>query len=189
MTTPCNHAAGKFCSNCYFEYARSTMCEHDKALNTCLSCYMPLLDEACATDREMAAAAALAKEQSLRRSARLAAKPRVSYEEAELDEEREAREAADIEKEVERAAKDQALMAKAQERAAKAEQKRAEKEIVEEAKRKARAESYKAVAAAREAALKAAKEAVKNAWRQARAAEKEAVAAALKAAKENATNA
>jgi hypothetical protein len=161
----CAHADRKVCSKCVFGAAQSMPCEHNECLRNCRDCYMLLLTEACNTDKEMAAAAALAKEQSLRRSRRIAAKPRIDY-----DEEREEREA-----------KYEAWMAKKQESAVKRDQKRAEKEAIKEVKRKVRAESHKAVAAVREAALKAAKEAVKDAWRQARAAEKQAVEAAREA--------
>ncbi len=192
QSMPCEHnECLRNCCDCYM-LLLTEACNTDKEMAAAadLAPVPARLEQASITVKELAAAwcphpsvfAALeAGRPAPRRSARLAAKPRINYEEEELEEEKEAREAADIEKRVVREAREQALIAKVQERAAKAEQKRAEKKVAKEAMSKARAESHKAVAAVREAALKAAKEAVKNAWRQARAAEKEAVEAARKA--------
>ncbi len=92
-----------------------------------------------------------AQAQSLRRSRRLAAKPRINYEEEELEEEKEAREAAKEEKEAVAQAKREAKEAKKAAayaekeaiRAAKKAAREAEKAILEAELEEARAEFHK----------------------------------------------
>ncbi len=165
--TDCEHSAHiNECRECYtwlLEEASIT----DKELAAAAPVPAPTparLEQASITVKDLAAAwcphpsvfAALeAGRPAPRRSARLAAKPRVSYEEEELDEEREAREAKEqerIEKEVAKYAKRQAVAA------ARAAAVKAAKE--ERAAMKAAA---KAVAKEERAAMKAAKDAVRKA--------------------------